>query len=136
MITVAPENRALYHAALCVMSNYLVALADLGSGLLAHSGMDRAEALAAAEPLIRGTVENIGSVGVPDALTGPIARGDIATVARHLQALDAIDKKTGDTYRALGVYTVDIARRKGRLQARDARKLIRLLQPTRRGKNT
>ena len=131
MVAVAPENRALYHAALCVMSNYLVALADLGIGLLAHAGMDRAEAVAAVEPLIRGTVENIGSVGVPNALTGPIARGDVATVTGHLRALDTVDKKTRDVYRALGVYTVDVARRKGRLKARQARELMRILQPAR-----
>ena len=94
-------------------------------------GRKVAEAVAAAEPLIRGTVENIGSAGVPNALTGPIARGDVATVTGHLRALDTVDKKTRDVYRALGVYTVDVARRKGRLKARQARELMRILQPAR-----
>ena len=71
MVRIAPESRPLYHAASCVLSNYLVAVADLGLIMLELSGMDKAEAARAARPLLRGTVENIEKLGVPAALTGP-----------------------------------------------------------------
>ena len=128
MVSVAPKERALYHAALCVVSNYMVGLADLGIGLLVRAGMAREEAAAATAPLMRGTVENVAAVGVPDALTGPIARGDVATVAGHLRALEAVGSEAAAVYRTLGVYVVDVARRKGGLRAREARALLRLLR--------
>ena len=74
MVRVRPEGRALYHAASCVLSNYLVAVADLGMIMLILSGMDKAEAARAARPLLAGTVENIGKVGVP----GRADRPDLA----------------------------------------------------------
>jgi predicted short-subunit dehydrogenase-like oxidoreductase (DUF2520 family) len=127
MVRVRPESRALYHAASCVLSNYLVAVADLGMIMLELSGMEKAQAARAARPLLAGTVENIGKVGVPAALTGPIARGDVGTVARHLAALRLLPREIQRLYCSLGLYTVRVARRKGTLNQADARSLIRLL---------
>ncbi|MFT7623013.1 MAG: putative short-subunit dehydrogenase-like oxidoreductase (DUF2520 family) [Myxococcota bacterium] len=86
---VADEDaKALYHAACCVASNAMVALADQAVGLFAAAGVDRADALAALSPLISGTAANLaGAAEARDVLTGPIARGDEATVARHEAAI-------------------------------------------------
>ncbi len=127
MVRVRPEGRALYHAASCVLSNYLVAVADLGMIMLVLSGMDKAEAARAARPLLAGTVENIGRVGVPAALTGPISRGDVETVTRHLAALSRLPREIRRLYCSLGLYTVRVAQRKGTLNQADARSLVRLL---------
>jgi predicted short-subunit dehydrogenase-like oxidoreductase (DUF2520 family) len=127
MLRLRPGNRALYHAASCVLSNYLVAVADLGMIMLVLSGMEKGEAARAARPLLAGTVENIGRVGVPAALTGPISRGDVETVARHLAALGRLPREIRRLYCSLGLYTVRVAQRKGTLNQADARSLVRLL---------
>ncbi len=93
-LDLAPDGRSLYHAAAVVASNYYVALADEACTLLEAAGVPREETLPALLPLIRGTLDNLGEAagrGEPAsaALTGPISRGDVASVRRHLSALDA-----------------------------------------------
>ena len=127
MVRIAPESRPLYHAASCVLSNYMVAVADLGLIMLELSGMDKAEAARAARPLLRGTLENIEKMGIPAALTGPISRGDVETVTRHLAALARLPREIRRLYCALGLYTVRVAQRKGALKSADALGLVRLL---------
>lgn len=124
---IKPEARALYHAASCVLSNYLVSIADLGMLMLVISGMDAKSAAHAVKPLLRGTVENIERLGLPAALTGPIARGDAETVERHLRALSTLPHEIRRLYRELGLYTVRVAARKGTLHPPEARILVRLL---------
>jgi predicted short-subunit dehydrogenase-like oxidoreductase (DUF2520 family) len=80
---IADEDRAAYHAAASMASNYLVALEDAAERLLATTGASR-ELLV---PLIRVTVENWARDGA-QALTGPIARGDEQTVARQRAAVE------------------------------------------------
>jgi predicted short-subunit dehydrogenase-like oxidoreductase (DUF2520 family) len=80
---IADDDRAAYHAAASMASNYLVALEDAAERLLATTGASR-ELLV---PLIRATVENWARDGA-QALTGPIARGDEATVARQRVAVE------------------------------------------------
>jgi predicted short-subunit dehydrogenase-like oxidoreductase (DUF2520 family) len=79
---IADEDRAAYHAAASMASNYLVALEDAAARLLATTGASR-ELLV---PLVRATVENWARDGA-GALTGPIARGDEETVARQRAAV-------------------------------------------------
>lgn len=76
-------QRALYHAAASAASNYLVTVEGLAERLGAPVGLDR-EALA---PLVRSTVENWARLGAGAALTGPIARGDLATARRQRDAV-------------------------------------------------
>ena len=81
--TVADEDRAAYHAAASVASNFLVTLEGAAERLAGTAGVGR-ELLA---PLVRASVENWVRLGAEDALTGPIARGDEATVARQRAAV-------------------------------------------------
>jgi predicted short-subunit dehydrogenase-like oxidoreductase (DUF2520 family) len=78
-IEVADDDRAAYHAAASMASNFLVALEGAAEELAATAGVDRA----ALVPLVRATVENWAAAGAERALTGPIARGDEDTVARQ-----------------------------------------------------
>jgi predicted short-subunit dehydrogenase-like oxidoreductase (DUF2520 family) len=79
----AEEDRAAYHAAASIASNYLVALEGAAEELLATTGVPR-ELLV---PLVRASVEAWAAEGPERALTGPIARGDEATVARQRGAV-------------------------------------------------
>jgi predicted short-subunit dehydrogenase-like oxidoreductase (DUF2520 family) len=81
---VADDDRAAYHAAACIASNHLVALLGQAERVGVAAGVPR-EALL---DLVRATVENLAALGPARALTGPAARGDVETIARHLAALD------------------------------------------------
>jgi predicted short-subunit dehydrogenase-like oxidoreductase (DUF2520 family) len=81
--TVADVDRAAYHAAASIASNFLVTLEGAAERLAATAGVDRA----LLAPLVRAAVDNWARLGAADALTGPIARGDEATVARQRAAV-------------------------------------------------
>jgi predicted short-subunit dehydrogenase-like oxidoreductase (DUF2520 family) len=81
--TLADEDRAAYHAAASIASNFLVTLEAAAERLAATAGVDR-ELLV---PLIRATVENWATLGAERALTGPVARGDTRTVERQRTAV-------------------------------------------------
>jgi predicted short-subunit dehydrogenase-like oxidoreductase (DUF2520 family) len=75
-VEVADEDRAAYHAAASIASNFLITLEAAAERLAATAGIDRALLV----PLVRATVENWAALGSQGALTGPVARGDDATV--------------------------------------------------------
>src|SRR3954469_4452501 len=77
-----PETKLMYHTAAVLASNYLVTLLHLAADLWGACGIAPEEATAALLPLVRGAVENVAAHGTVDALTGPIARGDVSTVAK------------------------------------------------------
>lgn len=83
-IEVADEDRAAYHAAASIASNFLVTIEAAAERLAATAGVERA----ALVPLVRATVENWASLGGERALTGPIVRGDEATVERQRAAIE------------------------------------------------
>jgi predicted short-subunit dehydrogenase-like oxidoreductase (DUF2520 family) len=112
-----------YHAAAALVSNHSVALVDAGVELLAGVGLDRAQATAALVSLLASTAANLQRVGLPAALTGPIARGDVAVVARHLLALRPL-VEIAALYRATARRVTKVATEKGRA-TRDA--LVRIM---------
>jgi len=126
-VVISPEMKPLYHSALCVASNYVVALADLAAMLLQQIGMEKAEALRAFLPLLRGTVANLAQLGLPDALTGPIRRGDVQTLIGHLEALRHTDPEALALYKTIGRWTLRIARQKGTLTEEAASAIQTLL---------
>lgn len=102
----APGGKAAYHAALSVASNYLVTLTDMARQLALQGGVDEALLSALLGPLMQGSLANALSMGPQAALTGPIVRGDVATVVRHLAVLP---QELQPAYRALGEHTVALA---------------------------
>ena len=82
-IDVPDDKRVLYHAAATIASNHLVALLGQVERVAAEAGVP----LAAYLDLVRQTVDNVEALGPKKALTGPVKRGDWATVERHLAAL-------------------------------------------------
>lgn len=104
-------KKPLYHAATVMACNYLVALLETSEQLLLEAGFDE-DPRHLLEPLLRQTLDNFMSEGAVQALTGPISRGDAATVRGHLQALRSNSNRQA-IYRALGNVAVSIARRQG-----------------------
>ena len=125
---VAEEDRPLYHAAACVASNYLVALMHTAEDIYRSLGLARDDAVRAFWPLVKGTIRNIEARGTVQALTGPIARGDLGTVARHIAALKARLPVLLEPYRTIGLLTVEIALEKGTISRERAEEIKSLLR--------
>jgi predicted short-subunit dehydrogenase-like oxidoreductase (DUF2520 family) len=81
------EGRAAYHAAASVASNFVVTLGAAAERIAAGAALEPEEARRLLLPLLRRTVENLAEIGPQDALTGPVARGDEATVAAQRRAV-------------------------------------------------
>ena len=107
---IATKAKAIYHAGAVFASNYLVVVEAIAQRLLRHAGLTDADAWAALRPLVEGTFENLGRIEPKDALTGPIARGDTATIMRHLESLTFDD---GKLYRELGRAALELAQKSG-----------------------
>lgn len=100
------KQKTQYHAAAVILSNYLVALVDYGLSQLEAIGIDKSLAFKAMRPLIQDTLSNVEKYGTHQALTGPIARGDVETVRKHL---DSLNSSQDWLYKALGNYTLELA---------------------------
>jgi predicted short-subunit dehydrogenase-like oxidoreductase (DUF2520 family) len=103
---VPDEDRALYHAAASMASNYVVTLAAAAERLAEAAGIDRA----LLTPLVRAAIENWATEGAARALTGPIARGDDATAARQRTAVAARAPELLAVWDALAAETQALAR--------------------------
>jgi len=107
---IATKSKAIYHAGAVFASNYLVVVEAVAQRLLRHAGLSDADAWAALRPLVEGTFENLSRHEPREALTGPLVRGDTATIVRHLESL-AVDDAT--LYRALGRAALELAQKTG-----------------------
>lgn len=136
VVRLAAGDRVPYHIAAVFASNYVVALIGAAVALWEGFGVGRDEALRALLPLLRGAVENLSGVGLPDALSGPVARGDTGTIAAHLAWLDAHTADHAgspelaalrDAYVALARLALPLGQAKGTLDMAAAERLARLL---------
>lgn len=112
-LRLAPDDKTLYHAAAVIASNYTVTLAALATQLLERLGATPEHSLHALLPLMRTTLDNLERQGLPDALTGPLIRGDVGTVQRHLRALDQAAPNVAALYRCLAHGTLPLAQQRG-----------------------
>jgi predicted short-subunit dehydrogenase-like oxidoreductase (DUF2520 family) len=120
--------RARYHAAGAYASQFLPVLLREAIRIWQSFGKSEAEAVAALLPLARGTLAAIEASGVARAMPGPISRGDLATVERHVRALAAVDPALASLYCALSVRSIPLAVERGSLdpdKARDFELLLR-----------
>jgi predicted short-subunit dehydrogenase-like oxidoreductase (DUF2520 family) len=119
---IAEERKALYHAAAVFCSNYLVTVEGLAEDVFRAAGLkDPVEAFG---PLARATLDNVLRAGPAEALTGPVARGDVGTVRRNLEALARHVPHAVPAYVALAAAALSMAERSGRL-SEDGRTEIR-----------
>jgi predicted short-subunit dehydrogenase-like oxidoreductase (DUF2520 family) len=128
-LTLSPEHKSLYHLSACMLSNYLVTLADGAMAALEQAGIDPREGFRAMRPLMDGTLSNIAQLGPARALTGPIARGDAGTIARHMEALRArgLDH-IKSLYVHMGLRTLDLAGKEKATTAQASAEVRRILK--------
>jgi predicted short-subunit dehydrogenase-like oxidoreductase (DUF2520 family) len=126
-VELKPGDKVLYHAAAVFACNYLVTLVKLALDLWRDFGVSSKEATRALLPLLRGTINNIDNIGLPNCLTGPVARGDLGTIERHLSALESRSPSLLTTYKELGLQTIPIALAKGKVNEQKAEEMKTLL---------
>jgi len=119
--------KSLYHAAACVLSNYMATLSHTAARMLECAGIERETGIKAFAPLLQSTLENINKLGSVKALTGPISRGDSGTISAHLEALERQLPDELNLYKSLGRATVLLALEKGTINGEMALELMRLL---------
>ena len=126
-IELTANDKVLYHAAAVMACNYLVTLVKLATDLWQTFNVPPERATQALLPLLRGTIANIERVGIPQCLTGPIARGDTGTIGKHINAMQKAAPALLPTYLDLGRQTIPIALAKGRIDEQQADELRKLL---------
>lgn len=120
--------RARYHAAAGFGSQFVNVLFAEAARVFASWGASEAETVRALLPMVRGTLAAIESAGIAGGMPGPVSRGDVATVEKHVAALSALDDPaTIASYRLLCARTVDLALVRGSIDGATARRLRALL---------
>ncbi len=111
-VDIRTEDKLIYHAAAVFASNYLVTLLDAALQSYMKAGIPEQAARGIIAPLVQGTLENVVRTGPENALTGPIARGDMQTVQRQHHALSAWNTHYGNLYQEMGAHTAWLAARR------------------------
>lgn len=126
--TVSTKQKPLYHASAVMAAGNLVALLSVATGLLHECGIEEKLGRQILEPLARSALQNF-SHDPGHALTGPFARGDLATVSLHLEALSTPHMhKARELYSLLGARSIELAEAMG-LDHEKALALQELLKP-------
>jgi predicted short-subunit dehydrogenase-like oxidoreductase (DUF2520 family) len=120
------KDKPLYHAACSLASNGFVSLEAAAVALLHAAGVRQKTAIAVLLPLLQGTLQNVKKLGLKEALTGPVVRGDVETVRRHLRVLKSHPGQE-EVYRTLGREALRLVTA-GTLPAHKLRALTRLLR--------
>lgn len=116
MVTINADAKILYHAAAVFACNYLTTLLDVAQQTYVKAGVPPDVALDLMAPLVHETIDNIFRVGPAAALTGPIARGDIATAKRQQKAVATWNAEYGELYEQFAKLTADLAARRTKPQ--------------------
>lgn len=124
---VKAKDKAIYHSACSIASNFLVILLDMAVSLLKRTGLNEEKAFQILLPLVQGTLHNVKKFNMGKSLTGPVIRGDQKTVNSHLKALRAFRSYPG-IYQKLSEQALEIARREKRLSTQKIRAMKDLLE--------
>lgn len=111
-VRISREQKVFNHIASCMISNFSVALFTIALELYKDVGIDEAEAVDMLMPMFEENVRNIRNVGAIESLTGPIERGDINTIKKHLAALGKV-RWIKALYICLARSTLKLAEKKG-----------------------
>jgi predicted short-subunit dehydrogenase-like oxidoreductase (DUF2520 family) len=113
VLSVRADRMGAYHAAAVLAGNALPALLDCAARLMADAGVGYDAALQALGPLTRASAGNAIRMGPAASLTGPIVRGDTATIDAHVKALASAPADAAALYRAVSRSLIPLARRRG-----------------------
>lgn len=111
-----PGSRALYHGGSLFVGTFLLSMLNEAARAWSAFGISEEQTLRALLPVARGTLETAAVKGVAASLAGPISRGDIKVVQRHLRALEQLSEEQVSFYRQLAARQLQLARRNGKLQ--------------------
>jgi predicted short-subunit dehydrogenase-like oxidoreductase (DUF2520 family) len=103
-------DHVAYHAAAGLVANGAAALVAAGIELLERAGVERKTGAAMMGPLLRSVADNVERLGMPEALTGPIRRGDAAGIERHLATLTKLAPDLVPLYLAAAAVQLPLAR--------------------------
>ena len=127
-LVLTAEAKPRYHLAAAMASNLLVTLMGMAQEVMASIGVDRAQAMRLLEPLVRGTLDTLVQTSPEEALTGPVARGDLGTLRSHGLALRKDLPHLVPAYAALSVEAARLAVRAGRLAPARAEEVLALME--------
>lgn len=127
VLRIDSANKTLYHAAAVFAVNYFVALLDVSLRCYEQIGIERDMALKFLQPLLAETASNVVQFGPVDALTGPIARGDVDIVERQLTALGSWDETLRTLYAALGRQALGLSKEAGKASEANLDRLAAIL---------
>jgi predicted short-subunit dehydrogenase-like oxidoreductase (DUF2520 family) len=120
--TIDAAEKPLYHAAALTAAGHVTALFDVAVSLMEKSGLERGIARKVLQPLLLGVAQNLSRYDTSEALTGTFARGDEATLSRHLKALASAASELEYTiYLDLALRSIDLAESNGLDKARASR---------------
>ena len=122
-----PGMRARYHAAAGFTSQFINALFAEAARVWESWGATEAQALQAMLPMARGTLASIESAGIAGGMPGPVSRGDVGSVEKHVAALAALSEHTLNFYRTLCTSTIALAVERGSINQATARRLREVL---------
>ena len=114
------KDKMLYHAAAVIISNYTITLADISKRLLQNLSVPPELGMQGMLTLLKGTVANLEAFGTPQALTGPIARGDANVVSEHLKQLSSSMPQLVNMYQEMALQTLEVALAKETITAQQA----------------
>lgn len=127
-----PGARGLYHAAGGYASQFINVLLREGSRIWQSWGASEADAVRALLPLVRGTLASIEGAGLAEGMSGPVSRGDVDSVAKHVDALARLDPEVLALYRELCSRTIALGIERGAVDPDRARRLRKVLAETSR----
>ncbi|MBI5360935.1 MAG: DUF2520 domain-containing protein [Planctomycetes bacterium] len=126
-LKINPDMKVLYHAASVIACNYTIPLTASAVSLLKKSGLNGEQATGALIRLMRSTLDNLSTAPPEKALTGPIARGDIATIEGHLKNLSESAPEHLPLYAFMGLMTLPVAEKGNMINQQQSQKIAHLL---------
>ena len=127
-VDVRPEHRALYHLSGFLACGLMAGQVGQAADLWRIMGFSREQGLQALVPILRGTVDSMDAQGLPGALTGPISRGDLGTVRKHLEAMECYAPSLLPLYCESALGAIELAVEKGGIDGAAASELRALLE--------
>ena len=127
-VEIAAEHRALYHLSGFLACGAVVTLMGQAAEVWKVMGYTKEQGLEVLLPILRSTVDSLEAQGTPSALTGPISRGDIGTVRKHLDALESQAPSIVPLYCIIALGAVALSREKGGIDQVKEQELITLLE--------
>lgn len=122
------EKKPLYHLSAVIACNYFVTLMNKSVNLFKKVNIDEKIGTEGLIKLVKGTLNNIERLGTEMALTGPISRGDVSTVKDHIESMRKYASDTLELYKTLGIYTLEVALKKGSIDKDKAKKIKEILE--------